>query len=79
MEQHDRDLLRGTVDAYGSSQNTRDIIANALRLSHKRKELCKKANQCPECGTMQVQLVEWIERVEWRRRECKHKWGDGIA
>lgn len=46
----------------------------ALSLANKRLKYCKDAKPCPKCGTDQVQLVSWINEVEWKCRYCKHEW-----
>ncbi|WP_415913237.1 hypothetical protein [Neptuniibacter sp. QD37_11] len=52
-----------------------DQVIDAAKASNqKRVTLCKNPPRCPECDTPQVQLVEWINPVEWKCRHCKHKW-----
>ena len=47
----------------------------ALALAEKREVWCKSMKPCPECGTKQVQLQDWIDdEPDWKCRHCNHKW-----
>jgi transposase-like protein len=44
-------------------------------LTKRRLLLCFFAPYCPECGELQIQLVEWIcYPARWKCRVCKYKW-----
>lgn len=46
-------------------------MSAALALADKRLELGKKQPRCGGCGSKQMQLTEWIERVVYKCRKCK--------
>lgn len=52
--------------------NFDDMIDDVIAASNKRKELCKDSPLCDKCGTDQVQLVDWINGIEWKCRHCHH-------
>jgi ribosomal protein L37AE/L43A len=41
-----------------------------------KRELLKLVRVvCPKCGEdFQLQLKEWLERVVWKCRTCRHEW-----
>jgi len=48
-----------------------DLIADIAKAADKRIELCKKTPICDKCETdQQMQLVAWINTVEWECRFC---------
>lgn len=56
------------------NEETDDLLRTALELTDKRETACKLVKPCPKCGTNQVQLVNWIDDIEWKCRHCKHIW-----
>lgn len=52
---------------------TKEQLDALMDRTNKRINMCKNAPKCPRCNTEQVQLVS-VEPVEWRCRECKHRW-----
>ena len=53
-----------------------EIIEDAITISDKRLEAMKQAIPCPACGTDQVQLVNWIDNIEWKCRHCSNVWSE---
>lgn len=47
-----------------------DFIRNAELLAIDREKLCKNHPACPECGTMQVQIIS-VGQQEWKCRHCR--------
>jgi transposase-like protein len=46
-------------------------IEEALIYADKRKRLGKLHIYCPECKSDQLQLKEWIVKVQFKCRKCK--------
>lgn len=50
-----------------------DLFDDAFKISNKRIEAMKKTPLCDKCDSNQIQLVDWIEKVEWKCRHCGHR------
>lgn len=47
---------------------------SVLEMADRREAASKQVSPCPECGTMQVQLVNWFTPTIYLKcRRCKHK------
>lgn len=52
-----------------------DISDELLKSLNKRVELCKNVPPCPKCNSNDIQLVQWVSKIEWRCRTCKERYG----
>jgi hypothetical protein len=51
-----------------------DLAAGWKFAKIREQTMCvSRGKTCPQCGTDQIQLIEWIEKIKWRCRHCKHK------
>ena len=55
------------------------IIKAAFKSADKRVEACKRTPLCDKCDSNQIQLVDWIERVEWKCRHCGHRMYENMS
>ena len=47
---------------------------SVLEMADRREAASKQVSPCPECGTIQVQLVDWsTDTLKMKCRNCKHK------
>ena len=47
---------------------------SVLEMADRREDAAKQISPCPECGTIQVQLVDWsTDILKMKCRHCKHK------
>lgn len=45
-----------------------------LEMADRREAAAKLVSPCPECGTIQTQLVDWrTDTLKMKCRHCKHK------
>lgn len=45
-----------------------------LEMADRREAAAKQVSPCPECGTIQVQLIDWqTDTLKMKCRHCKHK------
>ncbi|ARW57509.1 hypothetical protein FDI23_gp086 [Serratia phage CHI14] len=45
-----------------------------MEMVDRRENACKQVSPCPECDSMQVQLVDWrTDVLKMKCRHCKHK------
>ncbi len=63
-----------TIQPNKKYSDLRGGLEPLIAMNNKRQALCDNAPTCA-CGSKQVQLVSWIDNVEWRCRECKLTFG----
>jgi len=49
-----------------------DMMASGIALAEKREALCKQGACCPNCGDVQVQLLD-TDFQQWKCRKCHFK------
>lgn len=51
-----------------------DLHAFSMTMVDRRERAAKQMKPCPQCGSVQVQLVDWSTPVlRHKCRHCKHK------
>lgn len=51
-----------------------ELLQHGLVMVERRERASRQMKPCPECGSVQVQLVDWTTDIlRHKCRHCKHK------